>query len=84
MDGQVIRGFLGRLSGGVLVSKERVTLKMTDHESNEGITFAALIGLAGLIVATALATALLAHRVINERERELREINAVLDGVGFP
>ncbi len=57
---------------------------MTDHESNEGLTFATLIGIAGLIVAAALTTALLAHRVINARERELREINAVLDGVGFP
>ena len=67
------------MGGGVLVGRGA---EVTDHESTEGVTFATLIGLAGLIVAAALATALLAHRVINARETELREMNAVLDGVG--
>ena len=55
---------------------------MTDHESNEGLTFAAFIWLSGIIVAAALATLLLALRLLAAMETRLGELNAVVEGAG--
>ena len=57
---------------------------MTDRESTQGLAFAALLGLAGLIVASTLAVVLFAARVLIAMKAELDRMNAVLDGVGFP
>lgn len=57
---------------------------MTDHESTEGLTLAALIGVSGIIIATALAVVLCAHRLLDEIETRLGELLAVVEGVGSP
>ena len=55
---------------------------MTDHESTEGLTLAALIGLAGIIVAAALAVVLFALRLLAAMEARLGELNTVVEGAG--
>ena len=57
---------------------------MIDHESNEGLAIATLVGLSGVIAAFALTVALFALRLIVAMEKRLGEFNTVIDGVGFP
>ena len=54
----------------------------TDHESTQGLAFATLIGIAGLIVAAALAVVLFALRLLAAMEARLGELRAVVEGVG--
>ena len=53
---------------------------MVDHESNDGLTFGALIGLSGIIVAAALAVVLFALRLLAAMEARLGELKAVVEG----
>ena len=55
---------------------------MTDHESNQGLAFAAFIWLSGIIAAAALATLLFALRLLAAMEARLGELNTVVEGVG--
>ncbi len=53
---------------------------MVDHESNDGLTFGALIGLSGAIIATSLALVLFALRILAAMEARLGELKAVVEG----
>lgn len=55
---------------------------MTDHESTDGVAFAALIGLANMIVAALFALVLRALQLVASMETELGRLKAVVDGVG--
>ena len=50
---------------------------MTDHESNDGLTLATLIGLSGVIIATSLAVVLFAVRILAAMEARLGEFGTV-------